>query len=386
MTSTTDTTQRGPMTTSPAPAATAPGDHGNGQATPELVHILDAEGHEVGSVPAELGDDTLVAMLRLCIFGREFDKKAIALQRRGKLGTFAPMSGQEAVVVGSVFALDREQDWVVPQYREQLAMLHWGLELSTYFLQRQGHPFGSTLPEHGRLFPQQVALAAHLPHAVGVAWGMQRLGRPSVAACYFGDGSTSEGDFHEACNLAGVVKAPVIFICQNNQWAISTPLSKQTAGVIADRAAGYGIAGVRVDGNDPLAMYQVTAEARARALAGDGPTLIEAVTYRLGAHTTADDPTRYVDPDEEQRWRLRDPLVRFRAWMRSTGRWDDDAEAEATAWCAAEIDRAVAAVADAGPADPVTLFDNVFAEEPPGLAAQRAELQTLLDTSRGRSR
>ncbi|MET0909556.1 MAG: thiamine pyrophosphate-dependent enzyme, partial [Ilumatobacteraceae bacterium] len=265
-----------------------------------MFQVLDPDGIEVGPVPKALSDDDLVAMLRLCIFGREFDKKAISLQRRGKLGTFAPMSGQEAVVVGSVFALDRDHDWIVPQYREQLAMLHWGLELSTYFLQRQGHPRGSDLPEHGRLFPQQVALAAHLPHAVGVAWGMKLKGEPSVAACYFGDGASSEGDFHESLNLAGVVKAPVIFVCQNNQWAISTPLSKQTAGVIAERATGYGVPGVRVDGNDPLAVYQVTADARARALAGQGPTLIEAITYRLGAHTTADDPTRYVDPDEEQ--------------------------------------------------------------------------------------
>jgi pyruvate dehydrogenase E1 component alpha subunit len=339
-----------------------------------MFQILDAEGNEVGPIPAELTDDVLVAMLRLSILGREIDKKAISLQRRGKLGTFAPMSGQEAVVVGSVYALDRDHDWVVPQYREQLAMLHWGLELSTYFLQRQGHPVGSTLPEHGRLFPQQVALAAHLPHAVGVAWGLKLKAEPSVAICYFGDGSTSEGDFHEACNLAGVVKAPVIFVCQNNQWAISTPLSKQTAGIIADRAAGYGIAGFRVDGNDPLAMYQVTADARARALAGDGPTLIEAVTYRLGAHTTADDPTRYVDPDDEERWKARDPLIRFRAWMRATGRWDDTAEDEATAWCAAEIERAVADVTAAGPADPALLFDNVWANEPAALAGQRAEM------------
>ena len=284
------------------------------------------------------------------------------------------MSGQEAAVVGSVFALDRDHDWVVPQYREQLAMLHWGLELSTYFLQRQGHPLGSRLPEHGRLFPQQVALAAHIPHAVGVAWGMKLQGEPSVAACYFGDGASSEGDFHESCNLAGVVKAPVIFICQNNQWAISTPISKQTAGAIADRAAGYGFAGVRVDGNDPLAMYHVTAEARARAVAGEGPTLIEAVTYRLGAHTTADDPTRYVDPAEEERWKSLDPLIRFRAWMRATGRWDDAAEDAAAAWCAEEIDRAVAEVAAIGPANPALLFDNVWAEDPPGLVAQRAEL------------
>jgi pyruvate dehydrogenase E1 component alpha subunit len=339
-----------------------------------MFQVLDPEGIEVGPVPKALSDDDLVAMLRLCIFGREFDKKAISLQRRGKLGTFAPMSGQEAVVVGSVFALDRDHDWIVPQYREQLAMLHWGLELSTYFLQRQGHPRGSDLPAHGRLFPQQVALAAHLPHAVGVAWGMKLKGEPSVAACYFGDGASSEGDFHESLNLAGVVKAPVIFVCQNNQWAISTPLSKQTAGVIAQRAAGYGIPGVRVDGNDPLAVYQVTADARARALAGDGPTLIEAITYRLGAHTTADDPTRYVDPDEEQRWKARDPLIRFRAWMRATGRWDDASDGEASAWCAAEIDRAVEQVAAVGPAAPELLFDNVYAEEPAALAAQRAEL------------
>jgi pyruvate dehydrogenase E1 component alpha subunit len=290
------------------------------------------------------------------------------------------MSGQEAAVVGSVFALDRDHDWVVPQYREQLAMLHWGLPLSTYFLQRQGHPRGSDLPA-GRLFPQQVALAAHIPHAVGVAWGMRLKGEPSVAVCYFGDGASSEGDAHEACNLAGVVNAPVIFICQNNQWAISTPVSKQTAGTIADRAAGYGFPGVRVDGNDPLAMYQVTADARARAVAGEGPTLIEAITYRLGAHTTADDPTRYVDPEEEERWRVRDPLVRFRAWMRATGRWDDAAEAEAATWCTSEIDRAVEEVAAAGPPSNDLLFDNVWATDPPGLAAQRAELLAGLEES-----
>jgi pyruvate dehydrogenase E1 component alpha subunit len=340
----------------------------------ELIQVLDSDGIEVGPVPKALTDDELVEMLRLCIFGREFDKKAISLQRRGKLGTFAPMSGQEAVAVGSVFALDRDRDWIVPQYREQLAMLRWGLPLSTYFLQRQGHPLGSTLPEHGRLFPQQVALAAHVPQAVGLAWGLKLKGEPAVVACYFGDGASSEGDFHEACNFAGVLKAPVVLLCQNNQWAISTPVAKQTAGTIAERAAGYGIAGVRVDGNDPLAVYQVTADARARAVAGDGPTLIEAVTYRLGAHTTADDPTRYVDHDEEQRWKARDPLIRFRAWMRATGRWDDAAEELAERWCSEEIDRAVAEVAELGPARPEQLFDNVWDSESPALAAQRAEL------------
>ena len=344
-----------------------------------MFQILDERGEVSGDVPDDLTDEQLCRMMRMMLLGRVIDRKAISLQRRGKLGTFAPMTGQEAVVVGSVAALDRATDWVVPQYREQLAMLAWGLELSTYFLQRQGHPVGADLPGHGRLFPQQVALAAHLPHAVGVAWGMRLKGEKSVAICYFGDGSTSEGDFHESCNLAGVQKAPVIFVCQNNQWAISTPITQQTAGVISDRAAGYGIAGIRVDGNDPLAMYVATRDARQRAISGDGATLIEAVTYRLGAHTTADDPTRYVDPDVEKTWVQRDPLIRFRAWLEHTSRWDVDAESDADQWCEAEIERAVQGVAAAGPADPSSMFENLYADEPPSLAAQRSEMLTFVD-------
>lgn len=349
-----------------------------------MFQILDETGHEVGPVPEGIGETVLTDMLRMMIFGRHIDRKAISLQRRGKLGTFAPMSGQEAVVVASVAALERERDWVVPQYREQLAMLAWGLDLSTYFLQRQGHPVGATLPAHGRLFPQQVALAAHLPHAVGVAWGMRLKGEDSVAICFFGDGSSSEGDFHEALNLAGVQKAPVIFVCQNNQWAISTPVHRQTAGVIADRAAGYGIAGIRVDGNDPLAMFSATRDARARAIRGDGPTLIEAVTYRLGAHTTADDPTRYVDPAEELAWVSRDPLIRYRAWMRSTGRWDDAAEAATERWCEEQIDAAVQGVAAVGPADPRLMFDNLYEHEPVTLTRQRDEMLGFVASDAGK--
>jgi pyruvate dehydrogenase E1 component alpha subunit len=345
-----------------------------------VFQILDPTGRVVGVVPPDLSDEQLVEMFRLMLFGRAVDQKAISLQRRGKLGTFAPMMGQEATAVGSVFALDPETDWVVPQYREQLAMLHWGLELSTYFLQRQGHPVGSTLPTHRRLFPQQVALGAHLPQAVGVAWGMRLKGERSVAIAYFGDGASSEGDFHEALNLAGVQRAPVIFVCQNNQWAISTPITSQTAAAtIASRAEGYGIAGVQVDGNDALAMYAATRDARARALAGDGPTLVEAVTYRLGAHTTADDPTRYVDPAEHERWVGRDPLIRFEHWLRATGRWDDAARELADKWCEAEVDRAVEGVAAAGPPDPLSLFDNVYAEEPEALRRQRATVRALLE-------
>jgi pyruvate dehydrogenase E1 component alpha subunit len=345
----------------------------------DLFQVLDETGREVGPVPESLTGEDLVALLRQMLLGRHLDAKAISLQRRGRLGTFAPMSGQEAISVGSSHALDPAVDWLVPQYREQLAMLHYGLEISTYFLQRQGHPAGAALPPDTRLFPQQVSLAAHLPHAVGVAWAMQLRGEPSVAVAYFGDGASSEGDFHEACNLAGVRRAPVIFMCSNNQFAISTPFSLQTAAAsIADRAAGYGMAGARVDGNDVLAVYEVTRQAKARALAGEGPTLVEAITYRLGAHTTADDPSRYVDPEVHETWKARDPLVRMRAWLRSRGLWDDEAESLAEKWCEAEIDRAVEGMAATGPADPHDLFKNVYADEPVSLQRQREAFERAL--------
>jgi pyruvate dehydrogenase E1 component alpha subunit len=345
----------------------------------DLFRILDTDGREVGPVPGGLTDEQLVEMLRLMMIGRFIDRKAIALQRRGKLGTYPPMAGQEAVTVGSVFALDRDHDWVVPQYREQLAMLHHGLDLSTYLLQRMGHPKGAELPERPHLYPQQVALAAHVPQATGLAWGLKLRGEPAVVIAYFGDGASSEGDVHEGLNLAGVVKAPAIFLCSNNQWAISTPVSRQTAArSIAARADGYGIAGVRVDGNDVLAVWEVTRQARERALAGEGPTLIEAVTYRLGAHTTADDPSRYETAEIREPWAARDPLVRFKAWMRATGRWDDEAESLAEKWCEDEVERAATVAHDAGHPDPTDLFANVYADEPPQLRRQREELEDLL--------
>jgi pyruvate dehydrogenase E1 component alpha subunit len=334
--------------------------------------ILDPGGNLVGEPPEGLGDGELHAMLRLMLLGRRIDQKAISLQRRGKLGTYAPLSGQEAASVGSVFAIDKTTDWLVPQYREQLAMLHMGLKLSTYLLQRMGHPAGAEIPADANLYPQQVALAAHLPHAVGLAWGFQLTGRRAMVLTYLGDGASSEGDFHEACNLAGIRRAPVVFLCQNNGWAISTPWAIQSAAeTVASRGEGYGMPGVLVDGNDVLAVYEVTRRARAGALAGEGPTLIEAVTTRLGAHTTADDPTRYVPPEEVEAARALDPIARFRAWLRATDRWDDEADALAVKWCDEEIDRAVEEF-DATPRPrPGAFFDDVYATEPVRLRRQR---------------
>jgi pyruvate dehydrogenase E1 component alpha subunit len=351
--------------------------------TVDWVRVLDPDGKPVGPLP-EIPDEQLVGMVRLMMLGRRIDQKAISLQRRGKLGTFAPMSGQEAATVGSVYALDAERDWVVPQYREQLAMLHMGLPLSTYLLQRMGHPTGSELPE-ARLYAQQVALAAHLPQAVGLAWGHRLTNVDAVTITYFGDGASSEGDFHEAANLAGVVRAPVIFFCQNNGWAISTPWHQQSAAPsIAARGVGYGMPGVRVDGNDLLAVYQVTREAVRRARAGEGPTLIEAVTTRLGAHTTADDPTRYVPDGQVDSERALDPIPRVTAWLEATGRWDAEAEADATAWCDEKIDRAVSEFDATPPPAPDAFFDNVFVDEPVRLRRQRERFNAERAEQEGR--
>ena len=337
----------------------------------EPQRILAPDGSLVGTVPDGLDDTTLAGMMRLMLVGRRLDQKAIALQRRGKLGTYAPLSGQEATSVGSSFAMDAEVDRLVPQYREQLAMLHWGLPLGTYLLQRYGHPRGAELPAHGRLYPQQVALAAHAPHAVGLAWGLKLRGEPGVVICHFGDGASSEGDAHESMNLAGVTKAPVIFMIQNNNWAISTPLKLQTAGIIAARAAGVGIAGDRVDGNDILAVFAATRRARTRAIEGEGATLIEAVTYRLGAHTTADDPTKYQDPADLEQARTRDPILRFRTWLTAEGLWDEDREAATVTEIDELIEQATVDFDAAGPADRDAMFQQVFAEEPARLTRQR---------------
>jgi pyruvate dehydrogenase E1 component alpha subunit len=340
----------------------------------DYLRVLDEDGVLVGEAP-DISPERLVAMMRLMLLGRTIDKKAIALQRRGKLGTYPPLSGQEAASVGSAFAMDVDVDHFVPQYREQLAMLHFGLRLSRYLLHRTGHPGGNELPAHGRLWPTQVALAAHLPHAVGLAWGLKLQKSPAVVMTHFGDGSSNEGDFHEALNIAGVRQAPVVFVCQNNGWAISIPWQRQSAAAsVADRAVGYGFPGIAVDGNDVLAMYAATSQARARAAAGDGPTLIEARTTRLGAHSTADDPTRYVPDQYVSDAERRDPITRFRTWLVSTNVWDDEAEAEAVRWCEEQIDLAVEEF-DATPKPaPEVMFDNLYAEPHVRMQRQMADL------------
>ena len=320
-------------------------------------------------------DDQLRSMFVDMVSARTQAGRLWNLQRQGQVGTLAPIDGHEATVAATAHALDPAHDWILPQYREPLALQRFGPEvLDRYMLYNIGHPAGSCLPESVRVAPLQISLATQIPHAVGLAWGMTLRDEPGVVTVFFGDGSSSEGDFYEAGNLAGVLGAPVIFLCMNNQWAISTPLHQQTAAeTIADKAAAFGIGGVVVDGNDAAEVYDAVDEARQRALAGRGPTLIEARLYRLGPHTTADDPSRYVPPEEIEAARRDDPVQRLGAHLTDLGLWDDDAQAATEAAAMARIDEALE-MALARPIAPDAVLNHCFAQDTQRMARQRDSL------------
>ncbi len=334
----------------------------------------------VGLEAAGLSVPQLQDMLRQMIAARIYSNRCFSLQRQGRLGTMAPIDGAEGIVVGSAMALDPESDWVVPQYREFHGLLRFGEEILERFVRYlRGDPAGGHIPEPIHVWPPQISLAAQLPHAAGMAWGMRLRGREGVVLCYFGDGASSEGDFYEACNLAGVMRLPVIFLCTNNGWAISTPTRKQTAASsFADKAAAFGFPGELVDGSDPLAVYSATLRARTRALAGEGPTLIEAKAHRLGPHTTADDPSRYIPKAELEESRASDPIELFRQRLRSEGIWDEAMEEEATKDAEERMDRAVTA-AESVSVEPDAFFDHLYSEPTPRMQRQRAELLAALE-------
>lgn len=343
--------------------------------TEQMLQILTPEGELVGSPPVDL--EGAVALYREMVRARVYDRKGIALQKQGRLATYAPFEGQEAAQVGSAAVLDRE-DWMVPAYREPAAMWMHGYPMELLFATRRGTELGGSPPESVRVLPVSIPVGSHMLHAVGLAWAEQLRGTGRIALTYFGDGATSEGDFHEAMNFAGVFRVGCIFFCQNNGWAISLPREEQTASAtIADKAIAYGMPGRVVDGNDVLAVYQATREAAERGRAGDGPTLIEAVTYRMGPHSTTDDPGRYRDPELVQAWRARDPLARMRVFLERENRLT---AAEQDEWERADAEQVEAAVraAEALPAyTPGEIFDGMFAVLPAPLAAQRAQAEEL---------
>jgi len=305
----------------------------------------------------------------------------LRLQRQGRIGTFAPIKGQEASQLGSVFCLG-PTDWMVPSFRETAAMIWRGWPIEKLLLFFSGYLEGGQPAPTQRDLPITIPVATQLPHAVGLAYAAQYREDAVVVMVFFGDGATSEGDFHEALNFAGVWQAPVVFVCQNNQWAISVPLKKQThSRTLAGKALAYGLPGIQVDGNDILAVVAASREAVARARAGDGPTLIECVTYRLGVHTTADDPTRYRSAEELAAWERKEPLTRFTAYLKTRGLLDGGLEQEVDA----EITAAVQRFEATPPADALQMFDHVYGQLPPDLQRQRDAMVERLRTSGARS-
>src|SRR5881409_1776360 len=340
----------------------------------EYLSILDSDANLDAALEPEIAPDVLKQMYRAMLLGRRLDERMVRLQRQGRIGTFAPIKGQEASQIGSVAVL-RPTDWMVPSFRETAAMIWRGWPIEKLLLFFAGHLEGGQPAPDQRDLPITIPVSTQLPHAVGLAYAAQYRDDDVVVMAYFGDGATSEGDFHEALNFAGVWHVPVVFVCQNNQWAISVPLKKQTnSKTIAQKALGYGLPGIQVDGNDVLAVYAASREAVERARAGEGPTLIECVTYRLGVHTTADDPTKYRTDEEVKAWEQKDPLTRFRAYLEKKNLLEPGLEEQIDE----EIARGVERFEAMPPPDPLTVFDHVYAEMPPHLRAQRDDLARWL--------
>lgn len=338
-----------------------------------LRQILDQDGNLVGDMP-DLEDKELVEMYRFMAASRDFDRRALSAQRQGRIGTYPMLEGHEAAQVGSAYALG-PGDFIYPAYREHAVQIVRGMPLDVILSYWRGLPTEDWDVHRYKMMTNAVPIATHIPQAVGHAYAARQRGEDIVTAAFFGDGTTSETDFHSGLNFAGVWKAPTVFICENNSYAISVPFSKQTASeTVAQKATAYGIEGVRVDGMDVLAMYAVTKEAVARARAGDGPTLIEAVCYRFGAHASADDARRYRSKDEEEQWRPRDPMIRFRAFLESRGLWDQAAEDNLLEEAGDAFDVAIAKLEGIAPTRD-SIVRHAYHRIPKPLVAQLHELQ-----------
>ncbi|WP_257349343.1 pyruvate dehydrogenase (acetyl-transferring) E1 component subunit alpha [Pseudalkalibacillus decolorationis] len=327
-----------------------------------IKQILNEDGIVVNSeYESEMTESLTKELYTKMLRARLFDKKSVNLQRQGRIGTYVPFEGQEAAQIGSALVL-KEGDWMFPTYRDHAATLTYGHSLRNLFLYWKGYPMGCVPPEGKKIFPPAVPIASQLLHATGTAWAEKMKGTDHGSIAYFGDGATSEGDFHEGLNFASVFDVPVVFFNQNNGFAISVPVEKQMKSkTIAQKAVAYDIPGIRLDGNDVFAVYFETREAMKNARNGNGPTLIEAVTYRYGAHTTADDPSKYRDQEESKRRREQtDPLVRIERYMEHKGFWEDSWKAKVENEITVEIEKAVEEMEAFGAAPSTDMFTHVF--------------------------
>jgi len=343
-----------------------------------MFRILDEEGKTIGKEEPNFSKSQLENIYLYMMTSRLVDDKSLKLQRQGRLGTFAQSLGHEACQVGSAFALEKE-DWFFPYFRDLGAYITLGLPLKHYFVYWMGNEMGMSIPPELNIFPLSVPVASQIPHAVGAAMAAKIKGDKRVFLTTFGDGATSEGDFHEALNFAGVYKTPNVFVCFNNQYAISLPRNKQTSSkTLAEKAEAYGFTGQLVDGNDVLAMYASTKQALDKARKGGGPSMIEAFTYRLSNHTTSDDATKYRSVEETQIWEKRDPILRFKKYLQNKGIWNDQLEDSIIKKASENIEKAVIQAEAMPPPKIEDLFKYTYREMPSHLHEQLDELKMFL--------
>ena len=343
----------------------------------ELRRVIgDGESIPDGEVEG-LDENDLVELYRSMVTLRTYDERSVVYHSQGRIGTYAIFWNHEAMQAGSVYALERD-DWIFPSYRESAIGLLRGMPVSTVLSWWRGHPSGWWNPLDYNVASICVPIGTHVPHAVGLAWGKKLRGEQTISIAYFGDGATSEGAFHEGANFAGVMKAPAILFCNNNGWAISTPLSAQTAAeTLADKAAGYGMPGVRVDGGDVLAVYDATRQAVERARGGGGPTFIEAVTYRTAPHATADDQSAYIDLERVEEEKLNECLGRYERYLRRLGVLTDERVEEIRGESLERMREGIGAAEAEPPADPELLFKHAFVNPPASFDEELAELRRI---------
>jgi len=343
----------------------------------ERLNILDEAGNADKSLMPPLGDEDIRRLYELLVLCRIFDQRALSLQREGRIGTYPSILGQEASQVGSAFAIAGE-DWIFPSFREMGTFITLGYPLHLLFQYWGGDERGLIIPDNLNIFPVCVSVGTQIPHAVGAAMGARMRGDKCAVVSYFGDGATSKGDFHEGLNLAGVFRLPVVFICQNNQWAISVPVNRQTAAsTLAQKALAYGFEGIQVDGNDIFAVYKAARDALEKAKSGGGPTLIECFTYRMSDHTTSDDAARYRSKDEVEAWRGKDPIIRCERYMAKRSLWSDTYGKETAARMLGVVDEAVHLAESTPPPHPAEMLEHVGASPTP---RQKRQLEDLKGT------
>ena len=338
------------------------------------LQVLDENGKLVNKLPKLTALD-IKKMYRFMVLSRVFDGKLLALQRQGRLGTFAQILGQEASNVGIGYAMGKD-DWLFPSFREHGTSIVLGLPMENIILYYSGDERGMQIPEKVKHFPITVPVSTQNLHAVGFAWSQKLQKKKSVAVTVFGDGATSKGDFHESMNFAGVFKVPVVFVCQNNQWAISVPRERQSSSeTLAQKAVAYSFEGVQVDGNDVFAVYQSVKEAVEKARKGGGPTLVECFTYRMSDHTTADDWKKYRDPKEVEEWKKKDPIDRLRKYMETKKLWRKSDEKKLLKESEKLVEAAVKRAESIKPPEVDDIFKYTYKEMTPELKEQMDKLK-----------